>query len=496
MSANREFEVKIKSTADLQGAQKAADGLKDVAEHAETGAESMKLLGKHTHEVHAALRVLNEAIPGFSHFAHFLSNSLTMLMGAGGAAIAFLHSKLEAMKTALDSLESSPGARGHWAEKLAEKAEESAVAFDVWKDKIDRVAKALQTLDRLADRSIAQDRERIGTQKSIGDAQKELEEARLDLAVKLGQVTPEQAIKIRLEIDDAAFKRDMEVKAAEIQAEITARTKERDKNLQQGFDAADKVNATKGAADAAGAAKTKNDEKLAQDKKNLAASIEAQNKAQEIVESLEGKGMWGGKWDKSDPQYWTLKAAKEQVEAEGRIQGGLKKSIGQETGKREGLDVAAETSKAAYEEAKSAYEAAVKRENELNVKLAWLKEDLAAEKAKNTALEGLHHDTGAVKAQGQEVDIINRRIGQEEKTGFPNTPQGESDFAIGQAEYVVARAQSGHASQGDVVAALQMVTRVLAEHVDRTTADRQMLNNTQSELENVRAAMSANLGHQ
>jgi hypothetical protein len=492
--ASGQYTIKIKTEKEGDGAEKTADSLKDVAQHAEKGAEGMKLFGKHSHEAHAALRLLNDTIPGFEQMARFLSNSLTATMGVGALAITFLKGKIDDMNKALDSLQSSPGARGEWAEKMKEKAEESAVAYDVWRDHIERLIKATQTLDQLADRSLAQERERIGTQKAIGDAEKQLAEARLQLAEKLGQVTPEQAIKIRLEIDDAAFKREAEAKAAEIQAEISARSLEKGNNELLMPQKAAAVSDAKTAADAAAAAKIKNDEKLAQDKKNLDASIEAQKKAQEIVDSLEGKGMWGGNYDKSDPQYWTLKAAREKVESEGRIQGSLKASIGQETGKQQGLDTAAATSKAAYEEAKSKYEEAVKRENELNVKLAQLTQDLAAEKAKASALENLHNQTSAANAHSQEVDVINRRIQQEEKGGFPNTPQGESDWAIGAAQNVMARARSGQAGPGEVVQTLNMVTQVLAEHVSRTEEDRQMLIDTKARLQNVQSSLAANTG--
>lgn len=195
----------------------------EAGEAAKKAGEGFKIFGHGAHEAHAALRVLNEAIPGFETMARFLSNRLTLLMGMGGAAIAYVKEKCDDLNKALDDLNSSPGARGEWADQLKEKAEQAAVSYAVWEDHIRRVILAEQTLEQLADRTLAVDRERISSGNAISQAQKELAEARLELAVKLGQVTPEQAVKIKLEIDETAFKEQLEIKTAGIEAEIKAR---------------------------------------------------------------------------------------------------------------------------------------------------------------------------------------------------------------------------------------------------------------------------------
>lgn len=304
-----------------------AENLKEVGKGAEKAEEGFRVFGKGAHEAHAALRVLNDAIPGFEMMSRFLANGLTATMGIAALVIANLKSKLDDLTKALDDLKASDGARGEWVEKLKEQAEESTVAFNVWEDHLDRVVQAEQTLQEVTDRGLAQARSRLGTESEIGAAQKALAEAKLALAEKLGQVTPEQAIKIRLEIDEAAFKQQVEAKVKEIEAEINARGIEQDKNEYRQDQLSRNVDSTKSTADSAAAAKTKNDANLAQDKKNLADAIEEQKKAQEIVDSLEGKGAWGGNWDKSDPQYYQLKSAKEKVEAMARLQGGYKQEI-------------------------------------------------------------------------------------------------------------------------------------------------------------------------
>lgn len=454
------YTIKIKTEKEGDALEKTAADLKDVGKHAQTGAEGMKLFGRNTHEVHAALRVLNEAIPGFEMLARFLSNRLTLLMGMGGAAIAYVKGKCDDLNKALDDLNASPGARGEWAEKLEKQALDSAVAFNVWKDSIDRIVKAHETLQQLTDRSIAADRERITTQKAIGDAQRQLDEARLQLAEKLGQVTPEQAIKIRLEIDDAAFKRDLEAKAAEIQAEIGQRTQEVNKNNLLFPQKEKAVVDTQIAADDAAEAKTKNDEKLAQDKKNLEESRERQKKAQEIVDAMNsdpatrrgmaemaGLGLSG-----IDPDTQKYNAAQKAVEEESRRQGSLRRAIGQEQGKQPDLDTAAETTKADAADAKAKYEAAVKLDQESRQKIADLKNDLARERAKNTALENLHNQTSAAQAHSQQINDAHNAVTQANEVAKRaldaqallemGQPNAANNFTPGPAAYVITGANS------------------------------------------------------
>ncbi len=458
-----------------QDAAKSLEGVEGATKNLNTalgeGKEKLGMFGASTHEVHSALRLLNDAMPGVEQMARFLSNRLTVEMGVGALAISFLKGKIDEMNKALDELQSSPGARGEWADKIKEKLEASAVSLAVWEAGIERIMKAQQSLQQLADRSLAVDRENITAQNELAQAQKGLAEARLELALKLGQVSPEQAVKIRLEIDDTAFKQQLEVKQKEIAAELDVRnTQFQNLDLlmpQRGR----AVETTKAAADAAATAKTKNDEKLAQDKKNLDASIEAQRKAQEIVDSLEGKGMWGGNYDKSDPQYYALQAAKEKVESEGRIQGNLKKSIGQETEKRPGLDTAAETSKSDYEEAKRKYEEAMKSQHDLETKITNLQQDLAAEKSKTATLEKIHADTGAVKAQ----------------------EQTQTTYWVEQGNKAIADAQAGKpGAQAEVHSTIARLVNALAASTDRSDADRASLEETKSRLSRVEMQLQNN----
>jgi len=469
------------STKDLNASL--SEGKGKMEEHA----EGMKLFAGSTHEVHAGLRALNEVIPGVEHMARFLSNTLTVEMGAGALAIGFVKSKIDEMDKALDDLQASPGARGEWVDRIKEKLEESAVALAVWEAGLERTMKAQQTLQELAERSLAVDREHLTTSNQLAQAQKELDLARLELRVKLGEVTPEQAIKIRLEIDEAAFKSQLEVKQKEIEAEIGVRTKEKNDARNNALDADEQVQSTKAAADAAAAAKIKNDSKIEQDKKNLEAALEAQKKAQEVIDRLQGKGMWGGNYDKSDPQYYELQTAQESYESNARIAGNLQKSITQETGKKTGLDTAAETSKAEYEDAKRKYEDAVKLHKELENKIAALQQDFDAEKAKTAALETIHGQTGATKARTDEVEQANARRQGEARSGqYANSPQGESDYWINRGNAAAAAAQAGRpGAQAELHATIDKLVSVLGEHVDRTDADRQDLQDTKTRLSRI-----------
>jgi hypothetical protein len=494
-----DFDIKIKTEADLAAADKTADSLKDVKKGAEQGAEGFKIFGRGAHEAHAALRVLNDAIPGFAQMAHFLANRLTLLMGMGGAAIAFVKGKCDDLLKTLDELNASPGARGEWAEKLKQKAEESAVAFAVWKDHIDRVTAAEQTLEQLTERGLAQARERLGTENAISNAQRALDEARLALAEKLGQVTPEQAIKIRLEIDEADFKRQLEMKAKEIEVEIAAKTKELNQVQDRQFARASDVEVTKRAADTANAAKIKNDEKLAQDKKNLEQSIAMQQKAQAMLDNTsladkrgmaEMKALGLGKFD---PVAAAYQAALDEVGRQANIQAGLRKSIGQEEGKRTGIDTSAKLADEALADAQKRADADADLKNKLTIQVAQLNEDLTARNAENAALQSLHNQTAAVNARGAQVSEADKRRHEEAQHGYPATPQGESDYWINYGNSAIAAATSNQPGAREQLPALVIkLSDLLHEHVNRTGGDRADIEALSGRLQNLEMQMAAN----
>jgi hypothetical protein len=424
-----------------------------LGKEAEKSGEGFKLLGHGAHEAHAGVHALSDAFPGIQGFARFMASGMTAAIGAAALGFSYLKGQIDEFSKMLDEIDSGPGARGEWLEKMKEAAEQATVEMAVFNHELERQMNLQQTISQLAERKLAHDREGLAAANEIAAANKELDEARLALAEKLGQITPEQAIKLRLEIDEAYFKQQAEQKVKELQLELESAQGTRQKLSQAAPAAADKADAAAAAAEAAKAAKVKNDERIAQERKDLAASEEAAKKAQEQVDQYSAeKGSFGFGLDKTDADYWKLKAAREQVESEERRQAGLKRAIKQGEEKAPALDTAAETTKKDADDAEKEYAESVKQQRDLANKVQDLQQTLASEQAKVAALEALHDQTAETKAQGETVDEQMKRDAarqeQEKNAGFidnqfAQTPSGQVDQAVLDADAAMANAQQG-----------------------------------------------------
>jgi len=410
MPTNRsEYEIQIKSTADTAGIKEGKDGLKGLGQAAEELGESAKkggegveeMVGGH-HGIHAIGHALNEAVPGLLQFTRFLTSGFTAAVGGALVAFEFLKGKIEDFNKALDELNTGPGARGEWAEQIAENTRTAAVETAVFTERLRELQERQDGLAQSTDRLIAAQHSQASDAQSVANAQKELELARLTLAEKLGQVTPEQAVMIRLQIDDAAFKHELEAKKAEIKAELSAREQEfnanenREPQLRAAKEHAD------AAALAAANAETKNKSKLDQDKENLKAAEEAQKKNDEWLLSHSGPM---SEYGPDRLEKHTRERAGESLQ---RQIGGLSTSIKQEEEKQTALAASAAVAKEQAAAAKADYEEAAKLSHDVLEIVNKLKADLAAATARNDALENIHHQTSQVQAASAHADTVNR----------------------------------------------------------------------------------------
>jgi hypothetical protein len=231
---------------------KEMEALGQNADGSKKAAEGMEKLGLSHHQLHG---VLSQLMPGLGQMATFLTSGFTAAIGVALIAFAYLNSKVQEFNKLLDDLSTGPGARGEWAEHIKEQAEESAVAFSTWEHNIDRIISAQRTLAQATDAAIALDKEKASSEATVAAAQKALDEARVDMAVKLGQMTQEQAIKIKLQIDEDYFKAQLQAKISGIEAELGARNGEKRSNQLEALGLDDKIRGDKTAADAAAAAK-------------------------------------------------------------------------------------------------------------------------------------------------------------------------------------------------------------------------------------------------
>jgi hypothetical protein len=467
------------------------DQLKDLGQAAEEGGEKFKIFGRGAHEFHAAIEGIGRAAPGVGEILRFMFTPVTAAIGIAALAFSSIQEAIGSFMDALKELDVQ-AKQGEWGDTIREQAEESATAFAVWEAAIQRVVRAEQTLQQLTDRSLAQSRDRLSTENEIGSAETELAKAKLELAEKLGQVTPEQAIKIRLEIDEAAFKRQAEAKVKEIEAEINARGIEADKNayrqdqLQRGVDTA------RSASDAADATKAQNDGKLKQDTERLKA----------IQEEMKANQDWLDNYNTTlNPFYRGLHAdeaaRREQGQASlSRQEAGLRGTLSQEREAKPGLDADAQTAKKAYEDAQAKYNDAAKLENELNVKLAQLAEDLAAEKAKAAALENLHNATAEANAKGSILDDEKkkdaaRREAERESGQYADTPQGESDYWINLGQDAMKAAEANLPGSQDLLhETIAQMTGLIRRHTAITESQTASLLDIQSQMSELDARLS------
>lgn len=440
-----DFQVKITTPVELEGAKALAEQLErqigrakalgqaydelegklktvnSAIEGAGKGAKEGGLdeaIGGH-HGIHAIGHALNDALPGLMQFTRFLTSGFTAAIGVAVLAYSYLSEKVEQFQKQVEDLATGPGARGEWAEKMADNVREAAVEEAVFNERLRETAERQNTLAEETERTIEAQKRQTAAARSVGEAQKELDLARLALREKLGQVSSDEAVRIRLEIDDAAFKRQLEAEKAAIQAELGARQQElaandnREPALAAAKEQADaKALAAKNAQD-------KNEAKLAQEKEDLEKAKESLAKSEEI---LSKPHHWG---DKADT--FMRQQAEQNEETQQNTIGSLTTAINQQKSKQTALAEAAAVAKEQSEKAKSDYEEAAKLSAEVLKTVEKLKADLAAATAKNDALLSIHNQTSAANRTANDVELENRvRAGH----GTPQENQQVADWNI------------------------------------------------------------------
>ncbi|HEY3863778.1 MAG TPA: hypothetical protein VGO59_18025 [Verrucomicrobiae bacterium] len=447
-----DFEVRIKTPVELEGAKQLAEYLErargkaialgqsteeldgklktvnsaiaGAGEAAKKGAEGTGEFLEGHHGIHAMGHALNEAMPGLMQFTRFLTSGFTTAIGAAVLAFGYLTQKAEEFSKLLDSLDTGAGARGEWAEKLADNIRDAAVEESVFNERMRETIGRQEALSESTDRLIAAQKQQAADSKSVGDAQKELDLARLALAEKLGEVTPDQAVKIRLEIDDAAFKRQLESEKAAVQAELAARQQEFKANENRAPELGGAMDRAGAAALAAGNARDKNAAKLAQDKQDLEQLQEAQKKMNEGIGLGDFMPRWLEKFAQQGSPMDILKSGPDQIAA---MIAQKQRAVSQEDGKGTALATAAALAKEQAEKAKSDYEDAAKLSDEILKTVNKLKADLAAATAKNGALENIHQQTGAVAAASADApNEIARRDALLRRSMMPDRGAGET----------------------------------------------------------------------
>jgi hypothetical protein len=380
---------KMKETG--EGAKKASEGIEE-------------MIGGH-HGIHAIGHALNQALPGLMQFTRFLTSGFTASIGAALLVFEYLKTKIEEFDKMLDELNSGPGARGAWAEKLSENVREAGVEEAVFNERLRETAERQDTLAQSTDKLIEAQKRRTSDAKTVADAEKELALARLALAEKLHQITPEQAVKIRLEIDDEAFRRELEEKVAAIQAELQARMAEQRTNEHSEPGLAAAKDTKEAASLAAKNASDKNAAKLEQDKKNLEEIKEKIAAAEKAVEDFGDDNGITNKGVHELPAYKVAASQRDQLYA---LRASYERSSKQEEEKLTPLATVASVAKEQAEKAKADYEEAAKLAKEVSATIAKLKTDLSVEVHKNEALQNIHDQTSDIHRREADADAQER----------------------------------------------------------------------------------------
>ena len=189
----------------------------EAAAGAAKGVDKMELSHRQLHIV------LQRVAPSLAGIAHFLQSGFAGAIGIALIAFEFLNKKIEQFSQYMQQFDTGPGARGEWAEKIRDNVREAAVEIAVFNQRLEESINKQQTAAESADRAVQANKDHASAAKTLATAQKELEIAKLELYQKLNQITPEQAVRIRLKLDDQAFKAELAADLASINAELEIR---------------------------------------------------------------------------------------------------------------------------------------------------------------------------------------------------------------------------------------------------------------------------------
>jgi hypothetical protein len=472
--------------------QKSGDAAKEAA-------GAVEKLGLNHRQLHG---VLEQVAPNLAGIIRYLTSGFAGAIGLTLVAFEFLNQKLDQFNKFLDEINTGPGARGEWAEKMAENERNATVEAAVLEERLRVLATAQETLTKRTDEAVAALHRQFSDTKEVADAQKAVDLARLALEEKLGEITPDQAVLIRLQIDDAAFERELEAKKAEIKAELTVRLNEQDSLRKSQETLKGPKEAADAAALAAENAKTKNEAKLAQDKKDLDDLRAVQKQLQEGMQLKDIVPQWSQKFASRGSMVDIAASSPEQID---RMVAQKMAAVRQEEGKGTGLAVDAAVTKQKAQEADAAFEDNIKAVREMADTIRKLNGDLEAQIAKNAALGQLHNQASAATAAGVQHDIM-RKVGagqgtqseREEVAAWQaqrtRTLPAETRGLINEANNALNAGRTGEISFDEIHAVLE---RIIGHHqagVKDTAQMKQRLQDLERKLDDLEGSYLAHRG--
>ena len=281
--------------------------LQTVNEALGTQAEAMPKVNHHVHEahmnhraLHIAMHELTREIPGLNHGMMLLHYGLTGPIIALTAMSAILAKVIEGWKKANEEWQETAkivaekvdlkGMVG-WLHNLDEATNKALISMDDMNRELERMAKGELTTAELAQRRLAVLKDETEVTKNLAAAKHELIQAQIDYDVKMGKMTPAQAV-IAKHGEEARFaeeqhKNEMEAKQKEIDEKgktIDAAQKDKESRKKEWEGAKKSADDAEHAAELAKENKERTRKNVDELEKRIQNLQERQNKAAEAVE--------------------------------------------------------------------------------------------------------------------------------------------------------------------------------------------------------------------
>ena len=251
------------------------------------GADSAE---KQLHKMHMAMRLVGGQFGEMGHLAH------GFIMGLGGlvAGAILLHETskaVEELKNTIESLDTKTGALGDWGEKIKESFCNAQIAAAEYQASLTNILNTQNTIRQNTDEMIRQDKARQQAEKSLSDAQKDLELESIKLRAARGVISPSQAAKETAEVQEKYLKQEADAKSRAMEEERVRQRWAQEMAKQKQPELQSAAQGTDTAVTQAHAAVIKNQAEIEQDLANMTATREQADKLRKEVEAWRAEGI-------------------------------------------------------------------------------------------------------------------------------------------------------------------------------------------------------------
>lgn len=228
------LDVRIKTTAEGQGAQQTADGLKKITQEANQAKTATEEVSKATagaskeqsrwtiskQQAAQALGQLKESIPGLGTAINLLKNPYASAAGAIAAFVVAIRNQIEAQEEALKAAQALGDAMDTGNAALSRRKrhfndlEDAAASYE---EQLRQLADEENGVDAQTKARLADVERGLKQERRAGASRLELEEAKIDAQVKSGKLSPERGeiARQRLRRGEAARMEGLEAGAQE-----------------------------------------------------------------------------------------------------------------------------------------------------------------------------------------------------------------------------------------------------------------------------------------